>query len=120
METVRPRQVPEPPSVEWLLHLFVTGTNRVPCGAYEVRTRSALPHSDLKSVVFVAQQKHRAWCAWTDDKNTWLFTAEMSLALSRERGVPVLEVCAFSECGELKETGFWAHGKDGTWQRCTD
>ena len=120
METLRLRRIQDPSAVERLLDLFVNGTDRVPPEAYPVHTRSWLSNPDLKSVVYMAQQKHRTWCAWTDDKCTWLFTAEMSLELSRERGVPVLEISAYSEHGELQETGFWAHSKDGKWQRCAD
>jgi len=108
-----------PWSVELLLDLFVTSTKRVPKGAYQVRTHSALPLA-LKSLVQQAQLKQRAWCAWTDDKHTWLFTAEISLALSRERGMPVLEINDYSEQGELRETGFWTHDKQGSWHRCAD
>ena len=39
-----------PSSVELLLDLFVTTTKRVPKGAYQVRTHSALPQA-LKSLV---------------------------------------------------------------------
>src|SRR3979411_463560 len=94
----------EPSSVELLLDLFVTTTKRVPKGAYQVRTHSALPQA-LKSVVQQAQLKQRAWCAWTDDKRTWLFTAEISLALSRERAMPVLEINDYWGPGELRESG---------------
>jgi hypothetical protein len=107
----------KPSSVELLLDLFVTRTNRVPKGAYQVRTHSALPQA-LKSLVQQAQLKQRAWGAWTDDKSTWFFTAEMSLALSRERGMPVLEINDYSEQGELRETGCWTHDKQGSWHRC--
>jgi hypothetical protein len=44
----------------------------------------------------------------------------MSLALSRERGMPVLEINDYSEQGELRETGFWTHDKQGSWHRCAD
>lgn len=49
-----------------------------------------------------------------------LFTAEMSVALSRERGAPVLELHAYSEYAELLEAGFWAQDKQGNRQRCAD
>jgi len=63
-------------------------------------------------------QKHRTWFARTDEHATWLFTADMSLALSR-RGVPVLEVRAYPDYGVL-EIGFWVQDKHGNWQRCAD
>lgn len=119
METMRLRSIQQPGRVDRLLELFIIGTNRVPQDAYHVRSPSGLSH-DLRVVVQEAQQKHRAWSVWTDDHGTWLFTGEMSLALSRERGTPVLQVFAYSEYGELLETGFWTHGKHGNWQRCAD
>jgi hypothetical protein len=119
METKRLRTIRQPSSVERLLDLFVTTTKRVPKGACPVRTHSALPHA-LMSRVQQAQLRQRAWCAWTDDKRTWFFTAEMSFALSRERGMPVFEINAYSEQGELQETGFWTHDEQGSWHRCAD
>jgi hypothetical protein len=120
METTRLRSIQPPKTVDRLLESFVIGTSRVPPDAYQLRTASALPHHALNSAAHQAQQKDRAWCAWTDDKRTWLFTAEMSLALSREHGIPVLEIRAYSEQGGLEATGFWAHDKQGIWQSCAD
>ena len=84
METMRLRSIQQPGRVDRLLELFIIGTNRVPQDAYHVRSPSGLSH-DLRVIVQEAQQKHRAWSVWTDDHGTWLFTGEMSLALSRER-----------------------------------
>lgn len=119
METMRLLGIQQPRSVDRLLESFIIGTNRVPQAAYLVRSPSELSQ-DLMALVQQAQRKHRAWAAWTDDHATWLFAAEMSLALSRERGAPVLEIHAYSKHAELLETGFWAHGKQGNWQRCAD
>lgn len=119
METVRLRGIQQPSSVDRLLESFIVGTNRVPPDAYHVHSPSELSH-DLRALVQQAQRKHRAWSAWTDDHATWVFTGEMSLALSRERGTPVLEIHAYSEHAELLEAGFWAQGKQGNWQRCAD
>jgi len=120
METMRLQSIQQPKTVDRLLESFVTGTSLVPLNAHQLRAASALPHHALKSAAHQAQQRDRAWCAWTDDKRTWLFTAEMSLALSRERGIPVLEIRAYSEQGGLEATGFWAHDRQGIWQRCAD
>ena len=122
METMRLRSIQQPGRVDGLLESFITGTNRVPQDAYQVRAPSELSElsHDLRTIAQEAHRKHRAWSAWTGDRGTWLFTAEMSLALSRERGAPVLQVFAYSEYGELLETGFWMHGKHGNWQRCAD
>jgi len=119
METVRLRGIQQPGNLDRLLGSFIIGTNRVPGNAYQVYTRSGLSHV-MKSLVQQAQKKQKAWCAWTDDRLTWLFTAEMSLALSRERGMPVLEIHAYSCHGELQETGFLAQDRQGIWHRCAD
>jgi|SRR6185437_10261983 len=116
---MRLRSMQQPASVDRLLELFITSTNRVPANAYQTRTPSALSH-DLRTLVQQARRKHRAWSAWTDDHGTWLFTAEMSLALSRERGAPVLEIHAYSEYAQLLEAAFWAQDRQGNWQRCAD
>jgi hypothetical protein len=44
----------------------------------------------------------------------------MSLALSRERGAPVLLVNRYAESGELKDAGSWMTDHDGKWRRCAD
>ena len=120
METLRLRRIQQQPSnVDRLLALFVTATNRVPHEALQVCTSSALP-LELAMLSRRAEEQHRTWCAWTDQLKSWLFTAEMSSPRSRERGMLVLEIHGYSERGELEETGFWAHGKDGTWRRCAD
>jgi hypothetical protein len=119
METMRLRGIQQPGNVDRLLEAFICGTSRVPSSAYPVRTRSGLSQV-LKSLVQQAQKKQQAWSAWSDDRLSWLFTAEMSLALSRERGMPVLEVRAYSDHGELQETGFWARDRQGCWHRCAD
>jgi hypothetical protein len=42
----------------------------------------------------------------------------MSLALSCERGVPVLLVNAYGEDAELTDSGVWRYDLSGTWSRC--
>jgi hypothetical protein len=119
METLRLQRIQRPSRVEQLLELFIARTNRVPQRAYQIRDPSGLS-GILQDLVRQARAKHRVWSAWTDDRTSWFFAAEMSLALSRERGTPVLEIHAYTEHGELHEAGFWAHDKLGNWQRCAD
>ena len=119
METLRLQRIQKPSRVEQLLDLFVTSTNRVPDHAHPVRHPSGLS-GILQHLVRQARGKHKVWSAWTDDRTTWLFMADMSLDLSRERGIPVLEIHAYSEHGELQEAGIWAQDKQGNWQRCAD
>jgi hypothetical protein len=119
METLRLQRIQRPSRVEQLLELFVVRMNRVTQRAYQIRDPSGLS-GILQDLVRQARGKHKVWSAWTDDHNTWLFMAEMSLPLSRERGIPVLEIHVYSEHGELQEAGIWAQDKLGTWHRCAD
>ncbi len=102
METVRLRKIQQPSQVERLLEGFVL--------------RALSPQ--LQRVVQRATQKGNVWACWADSYNTWLFTREMSLPLSRERGAPVLRVYLYDEAGELKEPGIWVADQEGKWSRC--
>jgi hypothetical protein len=44
----------------------------------------------------------------------------MSLALSRERGAPVLQVSHFGDGGTIEDSGCWMADQKGKWQRCED
>lgn len=117
METVRLKTIQQPSRIEKLLETMVVRAGLVPDGACQLRDRSKLP-SALEHVLIRAASAERVWTCWTDGLRIWLFTAEMSLALSRERGTPVLAVDVYSECGVLKEVGHWTSDRDGNWQRC--
>jgi len=49
----------------------------------------------------------RVWACWAYGAQLGLFTAEMFLPLSRERGTPVLRVNRYNDRGELMEAGDW-------------
>lgn len=119
METMRLRKIQQPSRVHRLLEAFVSNANVLPEYCYQIRDRSALS-SVLQQLVIQASRKEQAWCCWADDHRIRLFTAEMSLPLSRERGSPVLEVNFYSEQGELQDAGFWVFDREGTWRRCAD
>jgi hypothetical protein len=62
----------------------------------------------------------RSWSCWTQGYRAWLFTAEMSMELSRERGAPVLQVNLYGDDGSLRESATLMNGPSGKWQRCGD
>jgi len=65
-------------------------------------------------------EQGRVWACWTDGHEIRLFTCEMSLPLSRERGTPVLVVSRYDEHGELQDAGTWVADPEGKWRRFAD
>jgi hypothetical protein len=119
METMRLRKIQVPSNVQRLLEAVISKVKLVPENAYLIRDPKSLPML-LRELAELARRKDAVWSAWSDDHLIWLFTAEMSLALSRERGSPVLHITAYTEDGQLKEAGFWTPDKLGRWGRCAD
>jgi hypothetical protein len=119
METRRLRTIQQPSNVERLLETLVSRANFLPKDSYQIRDPSALS-SQLQAVLTRALQEGRVWGCWANSYETWLFTCEMSLPLSRERGAPVLLVNRYSESGELTDAGSWMTNPDGKWRRCED
>jgi hypothetical protein len=117
METVRLRRIQEPSHVERLLDAYVSRSDLLPKDAFQIRALRALS-PQLQRVVTRATQKGHVWGCWADSYHTWLFTCEMSLPLSRERGAPVLLVDQYDEAGELKDSGTWVSDQEGKWRRC--
>jgi hypothetical protein len=70
----------------------------------------------LQKAVKEAAQQGRVWACWATAHETSLFTCEMSLPLSRERGTPVLQVNRYDENGELKDAGSWTTDPEGKWR----
>jgi hypothetical protein len=116
METHRLHFMREPARVERLLDAYVARTSRIPDDSYRVRAVSELPMS-LRLVVARAVAEGRVWTCWARGSEVWLFTSEISLELSRARGVPVLLVNAYREDAELTDSGVWRYDPTGTWRR---
>jgi len=106
METVRLRRIQEPSRVETLLEAYISRARILPEGAYQVRDRTALPNR-LQAIVSQASSDAHVWSAWARGAHFWLFTCEMSLPLSRERGAPVLIVRLHNEDAEVIDSGIW-------------
>ena len=119
METLRLRRIQEPSRVESLLEAYISRTRILPEGAYQIRDRSGLP-SRVQTIVSRATVQGHVWSAWARGAHVWLFTCEMSLPLSRERGAPVLIVRLHNEDGEVIDSGTWRYDQLGAWSRCAD
>lgn len=117
VETVRLRAVQQPSRIERLVVSFASNSGIVAEGAYLVRDAAALAPV-LQRVLAEAARKGHAWCCWTDGSRVWLITGEMSLALSRECGSPVLDVKIYREEGTLMDSDCWLVDKEGQWRRC--
>jgi hypothetical protein len=115
-ETHRLRTLQQPSQIERLLESLVSHTELVPSGAYPIRDLKSVPR-ELRSIAAQATKQGRAWACWAQSFRNWLFIGEMSLALSRERGRPVLKVDVHDESG-FKDSGLWMPDRDGRWHRC--
>jgi hypothetical protein len=119
METRRLRTMQQPSHIERLLEALVSRANLVSQDSYQIRDPDALP-PPLQTLIAQAAQEGRVWRCWANSYETCLFTCEMSLPRSRERGSPVLLVNRYSERGELQDAGAWMSDHEGKWRPCAD
>jgi hypothetical protein len=120
METLKLRRMQEPSRVANLLDSYISQTVTLPQGAYQVRDARELPQS-LRGVITRAGAQGETWSCWAHNARVWLFICELSLALSRERGAPVLLVRQYNEDAESKDSGTWRYAPEsGTWTRLAD
>jgi hypothetical protein len=117
VETLRLKLIQQPSQVDRLLYAFVLSSGALPEEACQVRDRADLTDV-LRDKILKAERNGWSWGCWTTGNETWLFTGEMSLALSRERGLPVLRVNRYDKTGLLVEAGRYASDPRGRWQRC--
>lgn len=109
----------QPSHVEGLLRSLVKSLHILPEYAQAAPDRGELPDT-LRKVVTRTTRLGQSWLAWRDAAfHFWLFTADMSLPLSRERGSPVLQVEYYREHG-LRESGRWVIDREAKWHRCCD
>lgn len=116
MHTMRLAALQAPSRIQTLLESLMLA-RLTPDGARRITDRYEMP-SSLQKIVITCRNSEKAWSAWTDDYVTCLFTAEMSLPLSRERGCATLNVSRYDINGKMREWQIWAILNDGTWQRC--
>ena len=119
METLRLRRIQEPSRVERLLEAYVSRSAVLPHGAYQLRDPRELPPT-LRGLIARATTQGETWSCWANGSRLWLFVCEMSLALSRERGAPVIVVRQYNEDGEVTDSATWRFDATGTWTRCHD
>jgi hypothetical protein len=115
VETVRLRKL-QGLQVERLLEAYISRSNMLPKGSYQIRDPGSVPQG-LQRVLGQATEQGRVWSCWANGAETWLFTCEMSLPLSRERGNPVLHVRLHTKDGVLKDADTWTTDPYGTWRR---
>jgi hypothetical protein len=119
METRRLRIIQQPAHIERLLDALVSRANLLPKDYHQIRDPNSLP-PQLQTLIAQAVQEGRVWRCWANSYETCLFTSEMSLPRSRERGSPVLLVNRYNESGELQDAGSWMTDQEGKWRRCAD
>jgi hypothetical protein len=90
VETLRLRKIQQPSQVERLLETYISRSTVLPQGSYQIRDPASVP-AGLQRILSHATEQGKVWSCWrTSSSDTWLFTCEMSLPLSRKRGTPVL------------------------------
>ena len=121
MHTLRLRKLLQPSYVERLLEACSARSGILPEGAYQLRDPHSLP-GGLRQVLTQIAGTGQVWVCWACGTGMWLFTGEVSLDLSRERGSPVLRVNVYSEDADLKlqDSGTWMTNPEGAWRRCAD
>ena len=118
-ETLRLKRLQQPSQIERLLETFIARSNFLPADLYQIRDPDALP-ATLRRLAITAPVEGRVWSGWASALHVGLFTCEMSLLMSRERGATVLQVNRYNEDGELQEAGSWMPDREGKWRRCAD
>jgi hypothetical protein len=118
METLRLRSIQNPSHVGRMLQALIERCALIPGGCQEVLDLATLP-AQLEALVMRALDEGRVWTCWSDAHETHLFTCEMSLPLSRERGTPVLLVNRYNDKAELKDAGTWLADPQGKWRKLT-
>jgi len=117
MQTLQLRSIQMPSKVTGLLEGLISARGFLPESAYPIRDIAQVPKQFLRTAI-EATAHGRAWSCWADGFHTALFTGEMSLPLSRERGLPVLHVDLYDDDG-LRDSGDWMRDRDGKWSRCS-
>jgi hypothetical protein len=117
METSKLRAQLRRPHIDRLLQSLVMTLRDVPDYAHAVGDHDELSF-ELHQAIRDAIKAGQSWRCWADSGffHVWLFIAELSLPLSREHGIPVLQVKCYREYG-LKETAHWAIDRRARWCR---
>jgi len=99
-----------------LLESYIFQSEVVPKGSYQIRDPYSIPR-DVRKVLTQAVKEGQTWSCWAHGMHTWLFTCNVSLPLSQERGAPVLQVSIYGDDGGLRDCGAWVPDQHGKWCR---
>jgi len=122
METMKLRAIQQPGHAGELLDSFIRVAGRLPSESHPLTEQRQLTPS-LEKLALRVLDEGRVWRAWTDDRAMWLWACEVSLARSRERGLPVMEVRRYDEQGAIEDSGTWGtwvRVQNDNWQRCNE
>jgi hypothetical protein len=119
METMKLRAMQQPGHAGELLDSFIKLGGSLPSGARRLKQERELTPT-LEKLAQRSLEEGAVWSAWTDDRAMWLWSSEVSLARSRERGLPVMEVRRYDESGTMEERGTWVRLRADIWQRCNE
>jgi hypothetical protein len=119
METMKLRAIQQPDHAGQLLDSFIRVVANLAEDSHPLMSQSQLTPS-LEKVALRTLDEGQVWRAWTDDRAMWLWACEVSLARSRERGLPVMEVRRYDESGLIEDSGTWVRVRNESWQRCNE
>lgn len=116
MLTVRLRRNQPPSGVQELLESYISQSEVVPKGSYQIREPGSVPR-EARRVLAQALKAGQTWSCRAHGLHIWLFTCSMSRLLSQERGAPVLNVSLYGDDGGLRDCGTWMPDQTGKWCR---
>jgi hypothetical protein len=119
MQTMKLRAIQLPGNAGELLDSFIRAEGHLADDSRELKRERELTPT-LEKLAQRSLDDGGVWRAWTDERAMWLWASEVSLALSRERGMPVMEVRRYDENGNVEESGTWVRVRLDQWQRCNE
>ena len=119
METMKLRAIQQPGNAGELLDNFIRLVGNLPRESHELTQARELTPT-LEKLAQRSIEDGKVWRAWTDDRAMWFWACELSLASSRERGLPVIEARRYDEAGAIEDSGRWVRLSKDSWQRCTE
>lgn len=105
-----------PSRVEELLESYISQSELVPKGSYQIREVGSVPR-DVRKSLLQAVKEGQTWSCRAHGPHIWLFTCNISRPLSRECGTPVLQVRLYGDDGGLRDCGAWMPDQRGKWCR---
>ena len=107
----------QPSAVDGYLHELVSVLGILPTDAYEVDDLGEAPAA-LRRVVETARAAGQSCACWRDEhRHHYLFLGEIAPELTKERGMPVLQVDVYGDEG-LSSAGTWVLNHQGKRQLC--